>query len=920
MRSTIVAALLGLVLLAPQIVVAHSPHDPVWALAVTPTFASDQTVLIGQLSELNWGPMGILISRTAGATWNFSAQGMEGVVPFTSCAVSPAFATDRAFFCTTYGEGVYRSVDAGQSWERSNSGLVSLKLMASAMAVNAAGDAIIWVITVQGALYSSIDLGQSWVAIAAPFTVAAVAPSADYAADSSVMLGAPDGRTAVSQNGGIGATGTWSLAGTVAAGERVNTLVLPAGFLASGTVFAGTTGGLYRSLDSGASYQAVNAVPSEHVQAIISSPDYVNDSTVFAASANEAVFKSLDGGDTWTQYPTEVEASDLSQVQNYTFAISSQFASDQTLFLGTFSGLAVSTDGGESWIEHATRPPSLTMRLAISPDLASDQTLFAAAYTSGGYRSTTLGSDWTSTNPGLGNFTIYDAAFTNPGGSASAILYAAQQSSMLRSTNAGRNWERVTGVLLPGLAVFPSKLALSPAIEQDSTMFMGTRNDGVLRSTDDGYHWQQVLSTSGAAVSAVSISPGYGSDTTVYAATSGTDVLRSTDGGDSWSSIRPNLPLMDVPYYLELSPNFASDRRVLLGTPQGLYRSEDAGDSWSAVAHSQVGSGVIQKIAISPGYASDGTALVAVRGQGLFRTTDAGDSWQEIAPQLIDNTVQFTDIRLSPEFVSDQTVFAVSHNRILRSFDRGDTWEDVSVGAIRHEDAYQSMVFSGTWYRVAVPVFSATTIMAALDAGPEVRTHFYGTGFNWIGLTGPSSGIADVYLDGALVESVDQFSPGTSVNTSVFSMQDLPLALHELRIVSTGQKAPWSFGNLTLIDAVEITRAADSDFDGVADSLDNCVSTMNNAQLDSDGDGHGDACDNCRTSPNTLQVDTDADGHGNACDADYDNDGFVGESDAIRIRDARFTVDPLVDLTEDAFVDIPDLIRFGELYQLPVDP
>ena len=59
---------------------------------------------------------------------------------------------------------------------------------------------------------------------------------------------------------------------------------------------------------------------------------------------------------------------------------------------------------------------------------------------------------------------------------------------------------------------------------------------------------------------------------------------------------------------------------------------------------------------------------------------------------------------------------------------------------------------------------------------------------------------------------------------------------------------------------------------------------------------------------------------GKASDADYDNDGFVGESDAIRIRDARFTIDPLVDLTEDAYIDTPDLIRFLELYQLPVSP
>jgi hypothetical protein len=59
---------------------------------------------------------------------------------------------------------------------------------------------------------------------------------------------------------------------------------------------------------------------------------------------------------------------------------------------------------------------------------------------------------------------------------------------------------------------------------------------------------------------------------------------------------------------------------------------------------------------------------------------------------------------------------------------------------------------------------------------------------------------------------------------------------------------------------------------------------------------------------------------GKTSDACQDSDGFGGDSDSIRIRDARFTIDLLVDLTVDAFVDIADLIRFMELYQLSVGP
>ncbi|MDH3389327.1 MAG: thrombospondin type 3 repeat-containing protein, partial [Gammaproteobacteria bacterium] len=826
----------------------------------------------------------------------------------------------RLLICSTFGDGVYRSLDDGQSWARANSGLSSLRIMTVEMAVGPGGVTIVWITTIEGALYSSTDLGQTWLQVATPFGVLAVAASADYATDSIVILGADDGRSAESLDGGIASASSWTLLGTIAPGERVNKLVVPAGFKNSGTLFAGTTGGLYRSTDSGASYQIIDAVPAEHVQAIIASPDYGNDSTVFAASANLGVFKSTDSGNNWTQFPTGIPPSNQSAVQHFTFAISSHYATDQTVLLGTFSGLAISSDGGESWIESDTRPPSLTMGIAISPEVASDSTLFAPAYTSGGYFSNSLGDNWTSANMGLGNFTIYDAQFIKPSGSANPVLYAVQQSLVLRSFDVGRSWEFLSSDPLPGRRVFPSKLVLSPDFEQDSTMFMGSRADGILRSTDGGLNWQQVHATPGASISALAVSPKFATDQSVFMATTLADIQRSTDGGSTWNSIRPNLPVTESPYYLALSPAFATDRLVLLGTPQGLYRSADAGDSWHAVVGPQVGSGVIQAIAVSPSFASDATALVTVRGQGLFRSMDGGNNWQQIAPLLVSNTIQFGEIRFSPNYAIDQTLFGISHNRILRSSDRGDSWQDASLDVVRHEDARQSVQFSGTWYSIPISVFSAATVNVAIDSGSEAKINFFGTGVDWIGLLGPSSGYAEVYLDGALVETVDQFRPATTINASVFSIQDLPPGSHELRIVATGAQDPFAFGNTTLVDAIEVTRASDLDADSIPDLADNCPLIMNTAQTDGDSDGHGDACDNCRGQANTQQIDFDNDGYGNACDADYDNDGFVGESDALRIQAARFTFDPLVDLTEDSYVDIPDLIRFMELYLQPVAP
>jgi hypothetical protein len=73
---------------------------------------------------------------------------------------------------------------------------------------------------------------------------------------------------------------------------------------------------------------------------------------------------------------------------------------------------------------------------------------------------------------------------------------------------------------------------------------------------------------------------------------------------------------------------------------------------------------------------------------------------------------------------------------------------------------------------------------------------------------------------------------------------------------------------------------SDIDGDGIRDTMDNCVSVSNFAQLDVDGNGRGDACedfdrdgiinslDNCPNLPNGDQRDEDTDGIGDVCDTE----------------------------------------------------
>ncbi|MBP7768731.1 thrombospondin type 3 repeat-containing protein, partial [Candidatus Woesebacteria bacterium] len=85
-----------------------------------------------------------------------------------------------------------------------------------------------------------------------------------------------------------------------------------------------------------------------------------------------------------------------------------------------------------------------------------------------------------------------------------------------------------------------------------------------------------------------------------------------------------------------------------------------------------------------------------------------------------------------------------------------------------------------------------------------------------------------------------------------------------------------------MLPAPELNPAfipADSDADGILDSVDNCPTVANPDQIDKNYNGVGDVCDdfdydtipnnrdNCPDVANTQQADTDGDGIGDACDS-----------------------------------------------------
>jgi len=285
--------------------------------------------------------------------------------------------------------------------------------------------------------------------------------------------------------------------------------------------------------------QCSQGIGAVEVRSLAISPGYASDRTLFAGTWGNGVYKSADGGDSWSTVNSGIPPL-IYYLDVYALALSPGYASDRTLFVGSPCGVLKSTDGGTSWSTADTGllspdvPCPDILTLALSPGYAADLTLFAGTLEKGVFKSTNGGASW------------------------NAVPW-----------NTGLNSSHIEA------------LTLSPSYTSDRTLFAGT-DRGVFKSTDGGYSWNTTSLTS-LNVHSLALSPGYASDRTLFAGTDGGGVLKSSDGGFSWSTMNTGLTNLNV-YTLALSPSYVTDRTLFAGTGgSGVFKSTDSGTSWSAM-------------------------------------------------------------------------------------------------------------------------------------------------------------------------------------------------------------------------------------------------------------------------------------------------------------------------------------------------
>ena len=158
-------------------------------------------------------------------------------------------------------------------------------------------------------------------------------------------------------------------------------------------MYAGTTGGVYKTTDGTAHWGLVNngLIPKEKLDAamalgvnsLVTDPHMPG--TVYAGTTN-GLFKTTDAGASWSRIEKGL-------ADTYISAILIDPSNPNVLYAGTRKGVHKTTDGGQTWGEANTGLTTLNIRaMALSP--TDPQTVFAGTNGSGLFRSRDRAKTW----------------------------------------------------------------------------------------------------------------------------------------------------------------------------------------------------------------------------------------------------------------------------------------------------------------------------------------------------------------------------------------------------------------------------------------------------------------------------------------------------------------------------------------------
>lgn len=308
------------------------------------------------------------IARTTdnGSTWTYYNH--SSTFPVFDWFMNIYTLPNGNILTSTNYDGIFKSTDYGQTWDKSNAGLVNTNVASILVTPTEA----ILVSDPHGLDFRSSDTGDTWVptGFGTMTCYASSKTSVVYAINtgSGFYRSTNDGKTWQQSNDGLSSATLYSLAVDE-----------------NDAIYVGGYGVIYKSTDYGISWNSsCQGITDTKVNSIVCG----SNGTLFAGTNPDGVFRSTNAGLDWYQINNGLTNTKVSCIAD---------GCNANIFAGTFGGgLFHSTDSGNNWNLLGDVLGEDTILSIISN---SHGKLFLTAQSTNVYSSDDLGSTWVNVDP-----------------------------------------------------------------------------------------------------------------------------------------------------------------------------------------------------------------------------------------------------------------------------------------------------------------------------------------------------------------------------------------------------------------------------------------------------------------------------------------------------------------------------------------
>ncbi len=408
------------------------------------------------------------------------------------------------------------------------------------------------------------------------------------------------------------------------------------------------TYGVWKSTDGGGTWTRTLTIGS--VSDLVINP--FNANILYAGVPGVGIYKSTDGGNTWTQLGGGLPTTNVGVIQLAMSPTTSNviYASIENASNGRHLGLFKSTDGGATWTSLSIPTSGTCMGFSLSDictyfggafgqcwydhvlHVASDGKVWLGGV--GLFYTANDGASWNDVCPSSLHVDFHAITEANNG-----AIWVGNDGGVFKTSDGGSSWQNLNTNLqitqfYPGTSLHPSN---------SNKMLGGTQDNGTVAYSGSNA-WDQVFGGDGAWTAYDLTNP----DTTFYVSYIYLQIFKTTNGGASFVSATSGLTDAGTSDAAFIAPYVMcpSNANILIAGSDEVWKTTNGASSWTSLGVIGTTGDRIRALAFDPLDSSCNTFYAGKESGMLFRTTDGGSTWTQINTGF--GTYPIQDIVIDP--------------------------------------------------------------------------------------------------------------------------------------------------------------------------------------------------------------------------------------------------------------------------------